>query len=87
MRKDKVLKEVVDTYGGGDASAAITVLEGKVKDLYATLETAVDWRMSRGKRTSKNSMPLATAPDKRFQDMSDMSDKVRKALDGTSEEE
>lgn len=87
MRKDKVLKEVVDTYSGGDASAAITALEGKVKDLYATLETAVDWRMSRSKRTSKNSMPLATAPDKRFQDMSDMSDKVRKALDGTSEEE
>lgn len=62
MRLDPVLETVVDTYSGGDPAEAIAHLEDKVLDLYDTLGTAIELRLQRSKRTSKGSVPLASAP-------------------------
>lgn len=87
MQKDKVLKTVVETYDDGRGAAdAVANLQGKVKDLYETLKTAIELRLKRPNRTGKSSAPLASAEDQRYQDNAEIAQDIYDGNEGTSEE-
>lgn len=90
MKKDKVLETVVKNGNGSVANAvkAITKLENTVKDLYSTLQTAIDLRLNRSKRTSKNSTALVKENLVRYQTLEQKAENVQNAIEGnkTAEE-
>jgi hypothetical protein len=87
MSQDKILKTVVDEYVGYPTITAISNLENKVTDLYSTLETAIELRLNRNKRTAKNSIPLASSPDQRYQDILKLSQTIFKVFEASETEE
>lgn len=81
MKNDKVLKTVLKKYDKGIAATeAIVNFENGVKALYAALETVIEARSNRNKRTGKSSTPVSSTEegDEGSQDNANISDYIAK---------